>query len=322
MDWFKRNPFPAVLVFLTVALLAGEAWLLQKAQQDEKRARVALEQKKQERDWLARQSPAPSEENRLKIEADLAGAREVEAALRSALQGKERDWLAKPVPAKSIDAYFDLAAFVEKMRTQAARAQVMIKADEHFAFATHANEGPEADLLPAVFRQRLVLQRLLDELLAARPRALLAVQREHPVTTAQRTARQNPPVATPGAVAAPPPVSLARKGDVAADFFEPDNQLSLRQPGVIGTEAFRLEFTGQTPALRAFLNSLATFKVPLIVRSVTVESLNTEAVTTAVAEADSPAGNAPVPLVAQNLSKFTVVVEYVELLSPLTTKVP
>ena len=319
MDWFKRNSFPVVLLCLTFAVIAGEAWLVQKVQGEEKRARSALELKKQERDWLAKQSPAPSEDNRLKIETDLAGAREVEAALRSALQGKEHDWLAKPAPAKPIDAYFDLAAFVERMRTQAARAQVMIKPDEHFAFATHANEGPEAELLPAVFRQRLVLQRLLDELLAARPRALLTVQREHPLTAAQRTVRQTAP-ATPGGVAPPP--STPRKGDIAADFFEPNSQLSLRQPGVVGTEAFRLAFTGQTPALRAFLNSLTTFKVPLIVRSVTVESLNTEAVTTEASEPNSPAGTAPVPLVAKNLSKFTVVVEYVELLSPPAPEAP
>ena len=126
MDWFKRNSFPVVLLCLTFAVIAGEAWLVQKVQGEEKRARIALELKKQERDWLAKQSPAPSEDNRLKIETDLAGAREVEAALRSALQGKEHDWLAKPAPAKPIDAYFDLAAFVERMRTQAARAQVMI----------------------------------------------------------------------------------------------------------------------------------------------------------------------------------------------------
>ena len=328
MGWFKRNPILSAVLLLMVAGVGTEVWLLQKTRLDAQRAQFALEQKKQERDWLARQSPAPSVENQQAIEAELAAAQKTVAELRAALKGRDADWLTTPVPAKSIDAYFDIAAFVEKMRAQAARSQVAVKPDERFGFATHANEGPEPDLLPAVFRQRLVMQRLLDDLLAARPRALLSVQRERPLTAAQRTARQSPPAAVAGANqnAAPTQPPAPRKGDVPADFFEPDARLSLRQPDVIGAEAFRLEFTGQTPALRAFLNSLAIFKVPLIVRSVTVESLSVETPVSEASDAPEPAASAvttaPVPLVAQNLSKFTVVVEYVELISTPAPQAP
>lgn len=314
MDWIKRHPLLSAMLLLLVVGVSTEVWLLQQARQDAQRAQFALEQKKQERDWLARQSPAPSDENQRAIEAELATATKIVAELRTALKGKEGDWLAKPTPAKPIDAYFDLANFVEKMRAQAARNQVMVKPDESFSFASHANEGPELDLLPAVFRQRLIVQRLLDDLLAARPRALLAVQRERPLTAAQRAARH---AVAPVGNSTPPPASAPRKGDVPADFFEPDLRLSLRQPGVVGTEAFRVEFTGQTPALRAFLNSLATFKLPLIVREVTVESLSlVQPPSDPTSGSGEPTDAAPVPLVAQNLSKFTVVVEYVELPAP------
>ncbi len=327
MDWFKRNPILSAVLLLMVAGVGTEIWLLQKARLDAQRAQSALEQKKQERDWLARQSPAPSVENQQAIEGELAAAQKTVAELRAALKGRDADWLATPVPAKSIDAYFDIAAFVEKMRAQAARSRVAVKPDERFGFATHSNEGPEPDLLPAVFRQRIVMQRLLDDLLAARPRALLSVQREHPLTAAQRTARQSPPAATgENQNTTPTQPPAPRKGDVPADFFEPDARLSLRQPGVMGTEAFRLEFTGQTPALRAFLNSLAIFKVPLIVRSVTVESLSVETPISEATDTPEPAASAvtpaPVPLVAQNLSKFTVVVEYVELISAPAPQAP
>jgi hypothetical protein len=76
----------------------------------------------------------------------------------------------------------------------------------------------------------------------------------------------------------------------------------------VESEVFRLEFSGQTPALRAFLGSLATLPLPVVVRRVEVEPLADEAATAAVAP------DAPVPLVPQNLSKFAVVVECVELL--------
>ena len=80
-------------------------------------------------------------------------------------------------------------------------------------------------------------------------------------------------------------------------------------PGRVESEAFRLEFTGQTAVLRAFLNSLAALPRPVIVRRVEVEPLTAES-----GASTAPVAGAPVPLVAQNLSKFAVVVECVELL--------
>ncbi len=323
MIWFKRNPILSAVLILLVTAIGTEAWLLLQARQHARHAQIALEQKKQERSWLVRQSPAPSAKSQQAIEAEMTVAKNTIAELRAALKGTEPDWLAKPAPAKSIDAYFDIAAFVDKMRMQAARMQVVIKPDEHFGFATHANEGPEADLLTAVFRQRLILQRLLDEVLTARPRALLAVQREQPLTSAQRRARYSPLPAGNSAVTNPAAVSASHRVNVPADFFTPESRLSLERPGVVITEAFRLEFTGQTPALRVLLNSLATFKVPLIVRGVTVELLNTALLVAADSASLEVAINvAPVPLVTQNLSKFVVVVECVELIAAPPPQTP
>ena len=305
MNWLKRNPLLGVVLLGCVVALAVEVWLLQRERQQAARAVAALEQKKQERDWLARQSPALSEESGHAIARDLAQAQNVLAALRSALQGKDGGILAATPPAKSIDAYFDLAAFVEKTRAFAARAQVSIKPDERFGFASHANEGPEVELVPAVFRQRLAGQYLVETLLESHPRALLAVQREHPLTAAQ-WAQRNQPSPLGGSTGA----ALASTGGHPGDFFDFDGQTSLRVPGRVESDAFRLEFTGQTPALRAFLNSLATFDLPVIVRSVEVEPMSAE-----VPSAAALPSVAPVPLVTQNLSKFSVVVELIELLA-------
>lgn len=280
-----------------LVLIAGEIWGLRESRVAAGRALASLEQKKQERDWLARQSPALNPENEAAIAADLAATNRLLAELRASLQGKDPTVFATPAPAKSIDAFFALADFVEKLRTRAAQAQVPLKPDERFGFATHMNEGPVVGQLPAVHRQQLATQYLVETLLESRPLALLAVRRERPDAGGPRVS-----------------------GDRAEDFFVLDPAMSIRQPGQVDSVALRVEFTGQTAALRNFLNSLATFRQPVVVRSVEVEPLATAAysgTTTQPATAGSP-----VPLVRQSLSKFAVTVEFVLLADNPVTSAP
>ena len=301
MNWFKRNFLLGGVLILCGLALATEAWWWRAARQQADRALTALAQKRQDRDSLAGQSPALSAANEQGIAQDLGQTAKVLAGLRATLQARDRKLPPSPAPTEPIDAYFALAAYVEKTRALAARAQVVLKPEERFGFAAHANEGPEKELVPAVHRQQQVAQYLVEALLEARPRALLGVQRERPLTAAQRAQRHQP---GPGPGTAP-----ASGGGPTPDFFEFEAQSSLRRPGRIESDAFRFEFTGQTPALRAFLNSLATGPLPVIVRRVEVERLTTETSSTAQLPADGP-----VPLVVQNLSKFAVLVECVELL--------
>jgi hypothetical protein len=279
---------PSLSVALVLAFLAGlggAIWSLQRARQQAGRAVANLQQKIAEREWLAKQSPALNAENEQAIAAELVQAGRTLADLRDSLKGRDADWLDAPPPARPLDAFFDIASFVEKTRAATAQAKVGFVPDEHFGFAAYANEGPPPELVPAVFRQRLLVQRLVETLIEARPLALLGLRRE-PVAAAQSVAK-----------------------NVAGDFFTFDRALSLRQPGQLDTMAFRLEFSGQTSTLRNFLNSLAAFPQPFVVRSVEVEPLP------AAGPAPAPVVGAAVPLVRQNLSKFAVVVEFV-LLNP------
>lgn len=300
MDWLKRNSRLGSVLLLFAAVMATEGWLWSGHHQQSIRALATLEQKKRERDWFARLSPALSEENEQAIARDLTNTQKVLAALCSALEGSEARTLGSP-PAKAIDLYFYLADFVEKTRGRAARAQVTAKPDERFGFASYANEGPEADLVPAVFRQGVAGQFLVEALIEAHPRSILAVQRERPLTAALRAQRNQLPQSGSDAVPTFAP------GGQPGDFFDFDPQLSVRAPGRVDSEAFRLEFTGQTTALRAFLNTLASFERPVIVRSVEVEPL---------ASGDPMGGSvlpgAPVPLVAQNFSRLAVIVEFLQ----------
>ncbi len=299
MNWLKRNPVFALALFVCAGAVTAQAYCLRGFWQQQRRAAVTLEQRKQERDWLAKQAPALSEENASAIEADVVTAERNLVILRAGLQGKGR-WLGEP-PKRPIDAYFGLAAFVERMRVLAVRQQIVLRPDERFGFAIYASEGPEGDYLFSVHRQCTIVEHLVESLFEARPRALLAVKREHPLTetkrVAQRAARDSGVVRVEG------------PSGQASDFFDADPQLRLRAADLVESEAFRLEFTGQTQTLRTFLNTLAALALPLVVRSVEVEPL--PAVVGQVTEAGF---GAAVPLVVQNLSKFTVVVEFVEVL--------
>jgi len=290
------NWFTSALV-LGLVLIIGEVWGLRELRAAAGRAVAALEQKKQERDWLARQSPALNAENEAAIVADLAATNRLLTELRASLQGREPTLFAPPAPAKSIDAFFELANFVEKLRTRAAQAQVALKPDERFGFATHANEGPVVAQLPIVHRQQLATQYLVETLLESRPLALLDVRRERPDAGGPRVS-----------------------GDRADDFFMLDPAMSIRQPGQVDSVALRVEFTGQTAALRNFLNSLAAFRQPVVVRSVEVEPLATAANSSATAQ--TATAGSPVPLVRQSLSKFAVTVEFVLLADNPVTSAP
>jgi hypothetical protein len=226
--------------------------------------------------------------------------REVLAAWQAPLPGGDNTMAAAPPPENSIEMYFDLAAFVEKTRLLATRAQVLLRPDEHFGFSAYARAGPALDLLPAVHRQRVFGQSVIEALLESHPRAVLAVQRERPLPAAQR-ARRTPTVPAGGREA-------ATADDRQQDYFDPDQRLSLRLPGRWESEAFRYVFTGQTPALRSFLNRLAAFRLPAIVRSVEAEPVNADATPPDPAEQLTAACN-PVPLVSRNLTRFSVVVE-------------
>ncbi len=305
MNWLRRNPKSGAVLLLAAALLTVELGALRHVERQAERGLSKLEAKRQERDRLVRQSPAPSKENELTIGREIARAEEMLAALQAAFPGADPQPPTGPAPVRAIDAYVDIAAFVERTRLLAARAQVTIKPDEHFGFSSYAHQGPAGELIQAVLHQRMVLQFLLETLFEARPRAFLAGQRERPLAAAQQTLLGEP--AAPGKNGSRP----AGADGHAGDFFIFEGKSSLRVPGQWDSEAFRLEFSGRTPALRSFLSALASCGLPLIVRSVEVEPLS-DGGPSSVDPSPSAAG-APVQLVAQHESRFAVVVEIVAL---------
>ncbi len=264
------------------------------------KAGAAFRSKLAERDQISAEDPQPSVETEQRIAEELTAVRHTVAALAAKLGVESPGIFETPAPTKPVDAYFELAAYVEKNRALAAAARTVLADHERFGFASHATQGPPEEMLPFVARQAAALGPLLECLFASAPRELLAVQRERPLAAGQWAARR--------AGGAPRPPKDSGVSGTAADFFSIDPALSLLAPGQTDTMAFRLEFTGHTSSLRGFLNSVAASPVPLFVRSVEVEPL--AAPPSAGSAADTEAVR---PVVPPTVSKFAVVVELVEL---------
>jgi hypothetical protein len=345
----------ALCVFAVVAL--GELYLTYDRWMASRAAAKTLVDRTAELQGMTALNPPPKREVAAAIEADLAKAQASLAAMQGELKGRgpaaERIRAAK-LPANRTDAFFDLATFVEKTRELAKKHEVGVRPEAaRLGFSAYANEGPAADHIDPVFRQRQIAQYLIETLIEAKPRALLSVRREHTLGKAEREARAAAQAAIaaggqPDPAAAPPPAEPAGDSSDGLDYFTIDPRVTARVPGFIDTIPFRLVFTGQTAALRLFLNKLAAFELPVLVREVEVEAATAEesvaeepapaaeaaatgdvpaaSVVLAAAPAPKPPAKAPAakaprpsavsPIVSKPLSKYTVTVEFVELFAP------
>lgn len=283
----------AVGLFLWLAAVGAEGWWLRQTLQIAARTDKVLQQRRAELAHLLRQSPALTPETTDALAAEVAAARRLEAEIRGLLQKDARGKTARP--ASSMDAYFAITETVAKLRAASVREGVETEKDENFGFATHAESGPEPERIAAVHRQLINIEHLLTHLLSARPKALVSVQRERP-----RKSEQDAVVAR----------SSGAPREEAQDFCVLDSRLSLASPGVVATEAYRLEFVGHTDSLRAFLNALVSSPLPWVIRRVDAERVAAPAAKARLASQ----GDAPqlVPIVTTNLSRFVVYLEWVE----------
>src|SRR5690606_2954978 len=109
-------------------------------------------------------------------------------------------------------------------------------------------------------RQRLIAEYLLTTLYQAKPAELVSLQRSRPPG-------QSAPTGGAGSRQAQAPGTATPE----SDFFAIDPRFSASVTGFVETTAFKITFTGYSSALRNFLNQIAGFELPLVVRSVEVD---------------------------------------------------
>lgn len=326
MASFKTNPVYFSLIGLFGLSVVAAGWGIYDRRAAAENAAAQFAQKGREYAALKAVRPVPSEASKAAVEADLRRTEAALATMHAELKGRGpvAEALGNTVfPSEPTEVFFNLETFVEKMRQKAQALEVKIKPDERFGFHTYDRTGPERDLIPMVFRQRLVAEYLVEALLDARPSELLSVQRERPLTKTERdkaaASQSRPAAATPQG---------------ALDYFEIDPRISARVPGFVGATAYRLSFLSETATLRTLLNKLATFELPLVVRSVEVEPIVKSTAAAQPVQANSlnnifgNLSSAPVPaepvkpkpLVDSVLSKFTVTVELIDLVVDAATE--
>ncbi len=327
MSAFRKYPWFSGALTACALVVLGEGWCIYERWSASREAAVTLGKKQAELQAMGGLTPPPTRGVATAIESDLARAQRALAAMQAELKGKgpaaERLRTAK-VPTARTDAYFDLATFVEKTRELAKSNDVEVRPEAaRFGFSRYANEGPETERIESVFHHRLIAQYLVESLLESKPRALLSIQREPSLTKKEKD--------DPGAALNPLD---------GPDYFAIDPRASARVPGYLDATAFRFVFTGQTTALRSFLNRLASFELPVLVREVEVEPATSTETTEAssaaeetaadptapsvVLTAKTPVPKAPgapkpsnaAPIVTKPWCRFSVTVEYIELVAP------
>jgi hypothetical protein len=146
-----------------------------------------------------------------------------------------------------------------------------------FGFAAFANEGPVLDHIEPVFRQRQIAQYLIESLIEA----TAALDPFGQTRTHTRQGRTRSACRRDCRTTSLLPKSRTTRGGLLLRWTQPP--VSARVPGFIDTIAFRFVFTGQTAALRTFLNQLASFELPVLVREVEVDTASAEEATAAIA---------------------------------------
>lgn len=321
MARLKSHPVFTITVSLLLAVALGAAVLLYLSLGKVSAAAREVEQKAQTLSDYTRRTPFPSQENLDAVTAEVARARELLATMQAALKGRGEHAARvqnAALPVGPTEAYFDVANFVEAMRAAATEAEITIPAGTRFGFSSHASTGPEREIIPQVHRQRLVAEYLLKTLFAAAPQELVSLQRNRPVAPG-KTAQVAP---TPSRASSATRTATGPE----SDFFDIDSRMTAAVPGFVETTAFKVSFIGYSSALRKFLNEIASFDLPLVVRSVEVESVANKQETsrrpTSAANAlgalfgtttTAPAADTVKPIVEQVRSRFTVTIEYINM---------
>ncbi len=346
MQYFKKFPlFFTITLALVLVFIAGVAYNVMLAS-DVAKAEKKLRNSRSDFEVALSEDPTQKAidaagENIKKLEVHLS-------LLEKDLTRAHGDIFSAP-PAEPYQLVEQLRGMVQKWKRSARGKGIALASGMDFGFKNYVApnaEPPEEKAVAPVWKQACVLNyintKLFDCKTLQSPVAIVNVQREilaeeggkKPMQTRRLTARERRQQARMAAMA----------GDTKGETFTIDPNITARKKGSLDTLAYRFTFAGHTDILRRFLNKLKDFDAMLVVRSIDVkpadDNVNTilnrkseDEETEGLADifgdsntsnssenAEAPAENAEAesaekiktPVVSDNLSEFTVVIEYVE----------
>ena len=312
MSFFKKNLLFCIVALLCIAAFAVGAFLAYSQYGKSQQAQRSLRATESQLSSLLNQDPAPTRENLAAAESNLN-------ELQQALDGIRQNLQRGAVLTTSEDGVSVMAGiqqYISKFQRMAARyenefgelAPVQTEKDFAFGFEQYIDEAAvleNAEKVSLLDKQRQILDYLMTKLIQAGPHSVDSVGRE----------------------------ILELENVKQGTGFSIDPAISARVPGAIDTIAFSLTFSGYTDALRQFLNSLASFELPIVVRSIEVERPSGSETVVAPAGSVGGAGlfdffdeeettvveqpqEAQKPVIEENISRFTVILEFIEVLLP------
>jgi len=251
------------------------------------------------------------------VKASAENVAELEAELRKIREDLERG-ARITTSTDGIGVMAGIQQFISNYQREAAAhtdkdgepVEIIVPDDFAFGFEQYLDEATMLDdeeLIPVLDKQRQILSYLLNKLYDAEPESIVSVEREV--------------------------LELKAEDTGSAKGFTVKPAITAKVPGAIDTLAFGLTFTGYTDSLRGLLNDLAKFDLPIVVRSIEVERPSGSSTTSKV-----PASNnldaffgvfgggsnsevvapeeAQKPVISENISTFTVVLEFIEIVLP------
>ncbi|MBE6414880.1 MAG: hypothetical protein E7035_10095 [Verrucomicrobiaceae bacterium] len=341
MQYFKKFPiFVSIITLLLLAFVAGAVYdatiffsECKKSEKKLKNARLGFE------DAIAQD---PSQKSIDSAKANIKQLEERLAFLEKDLTRAHGD-IFTPAPAEPYQLVEHLRGKVQSWKRTAIKKGISIASGMDFGYKRYVEPSAEPPVEAAVspiWKQACVLdyinKKLFDCKTEQSPMAIVSVQREVlQAEGAKKTANNNKKLSRRERMAL---ARQASKNDNKGDNFVIDPNITARKPGSLDTIAFRFTFAGHTDILRRFLNKLKDFDAMLVVRSIDVKPADSNVndilkrkvddveleglddIFGTSKKKDNAEQQAPseeeqkikTPVVTDNLSEFSVVIEYVE----------
>ena len=313
---FKKNPIFVSLLAVCLLVFGALAFLAFSANGKNSKANLQLRKSEQQLKSLLNSEISLTQIN---VDASNANIDELSAELerisaelsRGAQLSREEDGVRVIA---SIQQYIsDCQRQAEELVNEDGEATpVDLPNDFAFGFDAFFDESdvPESvEEIAYLNNQRQVLEFILSKLFASAPSSIESI------------ARQAFPGNLDGA-----------KSD--SSIFTIGDAVTAAREGAIETLAFKVAFTGDTASLRTFLSELNQFEYPIVVRSVDVERPSGEETTVApketggledifgvfgsqessVEDRQAAAEELAKPVISGNTSRFTIVMEYFQVL--------
>lgn len=309
MGPIKKNLTLVIVAVVCVLVFAAGAYMAVAESNSISKAKQKISSAEMQLNNFRFADPAPTEENVIASEKNLADLDKELKKLRDVLERGAR----LNTSADGIEVTAAIQQYISEYQRKAAAnfyvdskgIEQPIQLPNNFGFGFESYQGAtdtleNSESTGQLDKQRQILSYLIDKLYESKPHSLVSVKRE----------------------------LLEEKGDDSGkNGFRVDQAITAKVPGAIDAMGFSVSFTGYTDSLRNFLQQLRKFDLPIVVRSIEVE--RPAGANTVVAPDDNNlddifggfggASTSPTEpfkeqkaVVTQNVSTFTVVVEFIQ----------